>query len=88
MIHVHPKDLAADLRDPSRWPDGFRFYFYDAHRCAMGLMSKKYNVQAFTPEATAKVLKIDEDAAIAIFGRRNPEAVSPEDIAADLDALA
>lgn len=91
---VHPRDLAVLLRDPSKWPVGFSWNFYDCNRCAMGLMSAAWNIQARTPGRAAVALGISSDQAHDIFGSRYTghafpahRGHEPEDIAADLEAL-
>lgn len=96
----HPRDLAALLRDRSRWPDGFEWDFYDCRTCAMGLSQKTWKPEREknpTVASTAALIGISVEKAHEIFAARpsvvwynnGPRrlGVTPEDIAADLEAL-
>jgi hypothetical protein len=88
------RGLAWLLRHPERWPADFEFDFRDSYTCAKGLAHRQWPNEVPPPlfsEYIARALGITEAQADSIFdGKRlwRTLDISPEAIAADLDALA
>jgi hypothetical protein len=88
------RGLAWLLRHPERWPADFEFDFWDSRTCAKGLAHRQWPNEVPSPlscECITQALGITEAQTDRIFnGSRlwRTLDISPETIAADLDALA
>ena len=89
-----PAALAGILRDRTKWPEGHVWNFVNCDYCAMGIARKVWEPQKTSVanvESTARLLGISVGIAREIFGARpgclDKFSVTPEDIAADLEAL-
>lgn len=94
-----PADLAALLRDRSRWPKGFVWNYVSGRTCAIGLANRHWHGMAgsqvlakFNPYDRARIFihldsELEHDPRPWFWQRRRPyQGVTPEQVADAIDA--
>jgi hypothetical protein len=68
MRNAEVVELLSLLREPSRWPEGFEWYYPDPARCALGLFAHTHPDQRFlTASQVGSALGMKDDDALKIF---------------------
>ena len=70
-------ELSAILRDESRWPKGFQWYFRDCYQCAMGMAYQLWPDRIERPHDNfiAKAFGMTLDDTVELFLRANSPAI-------------